>query len=241
MGTGRQLAAASGSAAEFRDLLDEALSELDADEKAGPLLRAAGLRMRLRVPRPRADAQRRRQRGARPSPALEFSDAVDWEPKLKLQMDSQIANAYLQGKESLAIAIARGRVRFKGDTRCALSTYPRCACGGAVPAAGAPGVSAPPRHRRRPWIAALRRCFGRGSVALALRVRKPVPHVRSALRRLGGGEDPQGATAPRPRAGRTPAARRAARAPSLYTIGPMAEALISLNEAAGSRASPVDP
>ena len=47
----------------------------------------------------------------------EFSDAVDWEPKLNLRMDSRIANAYLQGKESLAIAIARGRIRFDGDTR----------------------------------------------------------------------------------------------------------------------------
>ena len=54
----------------------------------------------------------------------EFSDAVDWEPKLNLSMDSQIANAYLQGRESLAIAMAQGRVRYKGDTRCALLYVP---------------------------------------------------------------------------------------------------------------------
>jgi hypothetical protein len=39
-------------------------------------------------------------------------------------MDSKVANAYLQGKESLAIAIARGRVKATGDTRSALVYIP---------------------------------------------------------------------------------------------------------------------
>jgi hypothetical protein len=114
----------SGSATEFRKLLDEALSELDADEKSGPLLRAAGLRMRFDFP----DLGLVLNVAASEEPdhhlRWEFSDAVDWEPKLNLRMDSRIANAYLQGKESLAIAIARGRVRLKGDTRCALLYVP---------------------------------------------------------------------------------------------------------------------
>jgi hypothetical protein len=113
-----------GSATEFRELLDEALSELDTDEKTGPLLRAAGLRMRFDFP----DLGMVLNVTASEEPGhhlrWEFSDAVDWEPKLTLSMDSQIANAYLQGKESLAIAIARGRVRCNGDTRCALLYVP---------------------------------------------------------------------------------------------------------------------
>ena len=112
------------SVIEFRELLDEALSELDVDEKAGPLLRAAGLRMRFDFP----DLGMVLNVAASEEPGhhlrWEFSDAVDWEPKLTFSMDSQIANAYLQGKESLAIAIARGRVRYKGDTRCALLYVP---------------------------------------------------------------------------------------------------------------------
>jgi hypothetical protein len=39
-------------------------------------------------------------------------------------MDSKVANAYLQGKESLAIAIARGRVKATGDTHSALVYIP---------------------------------------------------------------------------------------------------------------------
>ena len=112
------------SVTEFRELLDEALSELDTDEKTGPLLRAAGLRTRFDFP----DLGMVLNVATSEEPGhhlrWEFSDAVDWEPKLTFSMDSQIANAYLQGKESLAIAIARGRVRYKRDTRCALLYVP---------------------------------------------------------------------------------------------------------------------
>ena len=112
------------SVTEFRELLDEALSELDTDEKTGPLLRAAGLRTRFDFP----DLGMVLNVATSEEPGhhlrWEFSDAVDWEPKLTFSMDSQIANAYLQGKESLAIAIARGRVRYEGDTRCALLYVP---------------------------------------------------------------------------------------------------------------------
>jgi hypothetical protein len=124
MGTVTATRSRSSSATEFRELLDEVLSELDADEKAGPLLRAAGLRMRFDF----SDLGMVLNVAASEEPGhhlrWEFSDAVDWEPKLNLSMDSQIANAYLQGKESLAIGVARGRVRWNGDTRCALLYVP---------------------------------------------------------------------------------------------------------------------
>lgn len=124
MGTAEATRRPGGSATEFRALLDEALSALDVDEKSGPLLRAAGLRMRFEFP----DLEMVLNVAASDEPGhhlrWRFSDAVDWEPKLKLRMNSRVANAYLQGKESLAIAIARGRVRFDGDAQCALRYVP---------------------------------------------------------------------------------------------------------------------
>jgi hypothetical protein len=124
MGTVEATRRRRGSATEFRELLDEALSELDADPKSGPLLRAAGMRMRFEF----TDLGLVLNVAASDDPGhhlrWEFSDAVDWEPRLELRMDSRIANAYLQGKESLAIAIARGRVRLAGDTECALRYVP---------------------------------------------------------------------------------------------------------------------
>src|SRR5919201_5647128 len=104
---GRGRAPARVSAPELRDLLDRTMAEVDADEQAGSHLRATGLRARLRVrdlglvldvePCEEGDHHLR----------WTFSESAHWKPKLELIMDSQAANAYLQGRESLAIAIAR--------------------------------------------------------------------------------------------------------------------------------------
>lgn len=111
-------------AEEFREVLDRALKELDGDERAGPLLRAAGLSLRieltdidlvLRI----AAARDEREHHLR----WTFED-TDEPAKLELRMDSETANAYLQGKESLAIAIARGKVRCSGESRVALLYLP---------------------------------------------------------------------------------------------------------------------
>jgi hypothetical protein len=124
MGMAEATRSPSGFTGEFRELLDETLSELDTDDKVGPLLRAAGLRMRFEFPDLgmvlNVAASEERGHHLR----WRFSDAVDWEPKLNLSMESRVANAYLQGKESLAIAIARGRVRWDGETRSALLYLP---------------------------------------------------------------------------------------------------------------------
>jgi len=124
MGTGTRTRTSPAAAAEFQDLLDDVLTETDADERAGPLLRAAGLRIRFEFPDlPLVLSVAATEEGAHHL-TWKFSDEVDWKPKLKLEMDSNVANAYLQGKESLAIAIARGRVKASGDTRSALVYIP---------------------------------------------------------------------------------------------------------------------
>jgi hypothetical protein len=116
--------AAKLSEAELGAVLDEVLADVDADTKAGSLLRAAGLRVRFRFP----DLGMVLNVAPSDEPGHHlrwtFSDQEDWEPKLELVMNSDVANAYLQGRENLAIAIARGRVRASGDTRCALLYLP---------------------------------------------------------------------------------------------------------------------
>jgi hypothetical protein len=124
MGTVEAVRGARGSATEFRDLLDQALTEVDADDQAGPLLRAAGVRVRLEVQD--LGVVLNIAPSEEPGHHLRwaFSDAGVWQPKLSLSMDSGIANAYLQGKESLAIGIARGEVRCECETRFALLYVP---------------------------------------------------------------------------------------------------------------------
>jgi hypothetical protein len=114
----------SVSAEQLRELLDRALTELDRDERLGPLIRATGIRLRLECRDVglvlNVAASERPERHLR----WAFADNVDWEPRLELRMSSQVANAYLQGAESLAVAIARGKVRVRGDSKVALLYVP---------------------------------------------------------------------------------------------------------------------
>jgi hypothetical protein len=108
---------------EFRAALDEALALADADDRVGPLIRAAGLRMRFEFP----DASMVLNLAAASGAGhirWAFSDEGDWAPKLELTMSSAVANRYLQGRESLAIAIARGQVSVVGESRTAVLYLP---------------------------------------------------------------------------------------------------------------------
>jgi hypothetical protein len=114
------------SANELRELIEHVLVEVDADERRGSSLRAAGLRMRLEITD--LDMVLR----VRPSDegihhlswAFASEDEDDPGAELTLAMDSATANAYLQGRASLPVAIARGQVRCSGDLKTALVYLP---------------------------------------------------------------------------------------------------------------------
>ncbi len=59
-----------------------------------------------------------------PNLAWEWSDEIDWEPKVRMAMSSETANRYFQGKENVAIAIARRRIKAGGDVKAALALIP---------------------------------------------------------------------------------------------------------------------
>jgi hypothetical protein len=113
------------SADELREVLGKLLTEVDEDEVAGPKLRAArtphrfcftDLDLRLDVAGANDGAH---------AIAWTFADDADWTPALTLEMDSAVANRYLQGKLSLPIGLARGLVRIRcSRARAALSLLP---------------------------------------------------------------------------------------------------------------------
>jgi SCP-2 sterol transfer family len=110
---------------ELRELIDHALAELDSDERRGALLRATGLQVRLEV----TDLDLVLQVSASEEGAHHVSwafakDSEDDGAGLGLAMDSETANAYLQGRASLPVAIARGQVRCSGDLKTALVCLP---------------------------------------------------------------------------------------------------------------------
>jgi hypothetical protein len=117
-------AASFGSAEELRAVLERMLADVDADDVSGPLLRASNLRIRFEF----SDVGLVLNTAASDDPhhhiRWAFSDEVDWEPALELTMDSETANRYLQGKESLPIAIARRKVHCRGESRFTLLFLP---------------------------------------------------------------------------------------------------------------------
>ena len=109
---------------QFRAALESALERAAADDRISPLLRAAGLRMRFEFPDLGLVLNVATAEDEDERLVWSFSDDVDWPPKLELTMDSAVANRYLQGRESLAIALARGEASCRGESRTALLYLP---------------------------------------------------------------------------------------------------------------------
>lgn len=111
------------SAEEFRAALEGSLELAAADERIEPLLRAARLRMRFEFPD--CDLSLNLSTSNNDERSLTWSfDDVEWAAKLELEMDSTVANRFLQGRDSLAVALARGQARFRGEARTALLYLP---------------------------------------------------------------------------------------------------------------------
>ena len=105
--------------------MDRMFALMDEDPDMGPKLRAPTSRSASSSPTstwsstsaPRAD-------GEDGNLHWEWTDDVDWEPKVKMTMSSETANKYFQGKENVAIAIARRRIKTGGDVKAALALIP---------------------------------------------------------------------------------------------------------------------
>ncbi len=112
------------SAAELHDALDGLLTVVDADEQVGALLRAADLRLRLEFVDFGVVLNIVASEDPRRHVEWSFSDRDAAQAKLELSMSSEVANRWLQGVESIPIAIARGEITCSGDARCALLYLP---------------------------------------------------------------------------------------------------------------------
>jgi hypothetical protein len=113
------------SARELREVIDEVFSMMDRDPDMGPKLRDADTPQRFEFTDFDAVVN---IRAARPGEDgclhWEWSDDVDWEPKVKMEMSSEVANRYFQGKENVPMAVARRRIKTSGDLKAALALIP---------------------------------------------------------------------------------------------------------------------
>jgi hypothetical protein len=119
------MAAEFTSQKEFKEVIDQVFAMMSDDPDMGPKLRDADVPQRfeftdfdlvvnIRAAAPDEDGNLH----------WEWSDDVDWEPKVRMAMSSETANRYFQGKENVAMALARRRIKSGGDVKAALSLIP---------------------------------------------------------------------------------------------------------------------
>jgi hypothetical protein len=118
------MSAAFKSASEFREVMDRTFTLMSDDPEIGPKLRDADTPQRFEFTDLDLVVNIRAGADGEPNLAWEWSDDVAWEPKVKMSMSSETANRYFQGKENVAIAIARRRIKAGGDVKAALALIP---------------------------------------------------------------------------------------------------------------------
>ena len=118
------MTAAFKSPEEFREVIDRTFSLMSEDPELGPRLRDANAPQRWEFPDLGMVVNLRSGGAAEPNLAWEWTDEIDWEPKVRMRMSSEIANRYFQGLENIALAIARRRIKASGDVKAAMALIP---------------------------------------------------------------------------------------------------------------------
>ena len=120
------MSATFNSAAEFREVMERTFSIMSEDPEIGPRLRAADTPQRFDFEDVDLVVNIRpgRTEAGEGNLVWEWTDAVAWEPKVKMAMGSATANRYFQGKENVALAIARRQIKASGDIKAALAIVP---------------------------------------------------------------------------------------------------------------------
>ena len=113
------------SNSEFRQVIDRTFALMSEDPDMGPRLRVADVPQRFEFPDADLVVNVRAGRdGEDANLYWEWTDDVDWEPRVRMTMSTDTANRYFQGKENVAMAIARRRIKTGGDVRAALEILP---------------------------------------------------------------------------------------------------------------------
>jgi len=119
------MASPFASAQEFREVMDRVFQMMSEDPEMGPRLRDADVPQRFEFEDVDLVMNVRAGRaGEQANLAWEWTDEVDWSPKVRMTMSSETANRYFQGRENVAYAIVRRRIKTGGDIRAALELIP---------------------------------------------------------------------------------------------------------------------
>jgi len=110
---------------EFREVMDRIFTLMSEDPDMGPKLRDADVPQRFEFDDMDMVVNiRAAEEDEQGNLHWEWSDDVDWKSKVQMKMSSAVANKYFQGKENVAVAIAKRRIKTGGDVKAALALIP---------------------------------------------------------------------------------------------------------------------
>jgi hypothetical protein len=111
---------------EFREVMDKTFELMSSDPGMGPKLREADTPQRWEFPDLDMVVNLAGADDGDTTHNLtwEWSDDVPWDPEVRMEMSSEVANRYFQGKENIAMAIARRRIKTSGNVKKALALVP---------------------------------------------------------------------------------------------------------------------
>ena len=116
---------AFNSPEEFREVMDKTFALMSEDPDMGPKLKEADTPQRFEFDDLALVVNIRAARaGEEGNLQWQWTDEVDWDARVRMTMSSETANAYFQGKENVAMAIARRRIKAGGDVKAALALIP---------------------------------------------------------------------------------------------------------------------
>ena len=119
------MSASFESAKELREVMDAVFTVMDADSEMGPKLRDADTPQQFEFSDFDVVVNIRAATDDEAGNLYwEWSEEVDWKPKVRMTMSSEVANRYFQGKENVAMAVARRRIKTGGDMKAALDLIP---------------------------------------------------------------------------------------------------------------------
>ena len=110
---------------EFQVVMDRIFALMSEHPEMGPRLKDADVPQRFEF----SDVElvvniRASREGESGNLVWEWRDDVEWEAKVRMTMSAETANKYFQGKENIAMAIARRRIKTGGDVKAALALIP---------------------------------------------------------------------------------------------------------------------
>jgi hypothetical protein len=110
---------------EFVEVMNRTFEMMSEDPDMGPKLREADVPQRFEFPDLDLVVNiRAADDDEEGNLYWEWSDDVGWDSKVRMSMSSETANKYFQGKENIAMAIARRRIKTGGDVKAALALIP---------------------------------------------------------------------------------------------------------------------